>query len=198
MCVKCEFVEGEKFHSILGVKDCQMLGLIEVKDSDAINPLPADSRSESLRHTLSEMEVMKETVKKKYPSVFQDKVGYIGDYAIKVDANVSPVQHAPRQVPVALHDKLRAELKELQEQGILIPVKEPIQWISSMVAIVKKSSLRICLDPKDLNRAVLHEHYQLPTIEDISSQLAGMRLFTLLDVSSNVRDYGAPQLIQPL
>ena len=85
-CVlKFELVEGEKFHSILGVKDCQKLGLIEVKDSDAINPLPADSRSESQIHTVSEMEVTKDTVKKRYPSVFQDKVGYIGDYAIKVD-----------------------------------------------------------------------------------------------------------------
>ena len=84
------------------------------------------------------MKVAKDTVKKGYPSVFQDKVGYIGNYAIKVNANVSPVQHAPHRVPVALHDKLRVELKELQGQGILIPVKEPTQWISSMVAIAKK------------------------------------------------------------
>ena len=40
----------------------------------------------------------------------------------------------------------------------------------------------MCLDPKDLNRAVQREHYQLPTIEDISSRLAGAKVFSILDV----------------
>ena len=96
---------------------------------------------------------------------------------------MKPVQHAPRRIPVALRNKLRIELLRLQEEGILVPVTEPTEWVSSMVAVLKKDgSLRVCLDPKDLNRAIQREHYQLPTIEDISSRLAGARLFTLLDV----------------
>ena len=52
-----------------------------------------------------------------------------------------------------------------------------------MVVVPKKDGkLRVCLDPKDLNKAVLREHYQLPTIEDISSRLAGAKIFTILDV----------------
>ena len=46
----------------------------------------------------------------------------------------------------------------------------------------KDRKLRVSLDPKDLNKAVLREHYQLPTIEDISLCLAGAKIFTILDI----------------
>ena len=42
-------------------------------------------------------------------------------------------------------------------------------------------SLRICLDPKDLNRAVKREHFQLPTSTEITSKLAGAKVFSKLD-----------------
>ena len=38
-----------------------------------------------------------------------------------------------------------------------------------------------CLDPKDLNRAVLRGKYQLPTIEDVASRLNDAKVFTKLD-----------------
>ena len=46
--------------------------------------------------------------------------------------------------------------------------------------------LRICLDPKDLNRAVRREHYPLPPIEDIATRLHGAKLFTMLDVKNGL------------
>ena len=53
-----------------------------------------------------------------------------------------------------------------------------------MVAVPKANGakLRICLDPKDLNRAVQRENYPLPTIEDIATRLHGAKVFTKLDV----------------
>ena len=54
-----------------------------------------------------------------------------------------------------------------------------------MVVMPKQNgNLRICLDPKDLNCAVLREHYPLPTIEDIATSLHGAKVFTILDVRS--------------
>ena len=52
-----------------------------------------------------------------------------------------------------------------------------------MVVIPKKDGkLRICLDPQDLNRAILREHYPLPTIEEVATRLHGAKVFTVLDV----------------
>ena len=46
-----------------------------------------------------------------------------------------------------------------------------------MVAVTKKNgTLHICLDPKDLNHAIRHEHYPLPSIEDVASRLYGAKL----------------------
>ena len=40
---------------------------------------------------------------------------------------------------------------------------------------------KLCLGPKDLNLAIQHEHYPLPTIEEIATHLHGAKLFSVLD-----------------
>ena len=55
-----------------------------------------------------------------------------------------------------------------------------------MVAAEKKNSnrLRICIDPQNLNAAIQREHYQLPTIEEITSRLASAKYFSKVDANS--------------
>ena len=61
---------------------------------------------------------------------------------------------------------------------------KPTPWISSLVIDPKKNgTLRLCLDPKDLNKAILRENYPLPTIEDVATRLHGAKVFSILDVS---------------
>ena len=96
---------------------------------------------------------------------------------------IPPVQHPPRRVPVPLRNILKETLDDLVQQNILAPVQKPTPWISSMVVVPKKDGkLRICLDPRDLNRAIRREHYPLPTIEDVATRLHGAKVFTVLDV----------------
>ena len=42
-------------------------------------------------------------------------------------------------------------------------------------------SLRLCLDPKHINKNTRREHFQIPTFTEISTQLGGARLFIILD-----------------
>ena len=52
-----------------------------------------------------------------------------------------------------------------------------------MVEVVKPNrQLRICLDPRDLNKAIQREKYPLPTIEEVVTRLHGAKVFTKLDV----------------
>ena len=54
-----------------------------------------------------------------------------------------------------------------------------------MLAVQKKNGkIRICLDPKDLNKAVLRENYPMPTIEDIATRLHGAKVFTAPDAKN--------------
>ena len=58
-----------------------------------------------------------------------------------------------------------------------------LDMISSMLAIPKKNEkIRICLDPKDLNQAILRENYPIPTIEDIATHFHGAKVFSVLDI----------------
>ncbi|XP_048259745.1 uncharacterized protein K02A2.6-like [Haliotis rufescens] len=53
-----------------------------------------------------------------------------------------------------------------------------------MVTVVKPHKTRICIDPKDLNRAVKREHYPMRTVEEIMPHLPGAKIFTVLDAES--------------
>ena len=68
------------------------------------------------------------------------------------------------------------------DQGIITPVTEPIEWVSSLTYPLKPDgSLHICLDPKDLNKAIIQEHYKAPTLDEITLTLSGAKVFSKLD-----------------
>ena len=108
-------------------------------------------------------------------------------YSIEIDESVRPVVHAPRRVPVPVREKVRKKLDELESDGVLTPVTEATDWVSSMVIVQKPSGqIRICLDPKDLNRAIKREYYPMPTVEEVSTRLKNTRLFTVLDAKNGL------------
>ena len=74
-----------------------------------------------------------------------------------------------------VHEKL----DEFLEQGIIVPVEEPMDWVSSLAYSWKTNGkLRVCLDQKDVNKAIRRDHYK---IEEITHQLAGSKKFTKVD-----------------
>ena len=42
--------------------------------------------------------------------------------------------------------------------------------------------LRLCLDPRELNGVVKREHYRIPTVQKISSELVGKTVFSTVDL----------------
>ena len=59
---------------------------------------------------------------------------------------------------------------------------EPTDWVSSIVLVEKGTKLRMCLDPRDLNKAIKRPHYPLPVIEDMLPDLSQAKFFTVLDL----------------
>ena len=83
-------------------------------------------------------------VNKESPDImqeFSDCFGEIGTlpkiHHIHVDPEVKPVVHAPRRVPVALHEKLKAELDRMEKLNIIERVFEPTEWVNSLVVVQK-------------------------------------------------------------
>ena len=107
------------------------------------------------------------------------------EYEIKVDPKVKPVVHAPRRVPIALQPKLEAALDEMEKKGIISKVEGFTTWTNSLVIREKANGkLRICLDPKDLNTAIIDDPHPIPTLDDITHKLNGSTLYGKLDADS--------------
>eukprot|EP00117_Sycon_ciliatum_P001177 scpid20930/ scgid6949/ Transposon Ty3-G Gag-Pol polyprotein; Gag3-Pol3; Transposon Ty3-1 TYA-TYB polyprotein; Capsid protein; p24; Spacer peptide p3; Nucleocapsid protein p11; Ty3 protease; p16; Spacer peptide J; Reverse transcriptase/ribonuclease H; p55; Integrase p61; Integrase p58 len=92
---------------------------------------------------------------------------------------------APRRVPHHLFGKVREELNRMREGDIIEKVEEPTDWCFPMVPVLKPTGkVRVCVDLKRLNASVKRETYQLPTIDDTLSRLAGATVFTTLDTAN--------------
>ena len=70
------------------------------------------------------------------------------------------------------------------EENILAPVNEATDWVSSIVTVVKPNKLRICIDRKDLSRAIMRSLYPLPTVEEVATSLSKAKVFSVLDAKS--------------
>ena len=119
-----------------------------------------------------------------YPELKKTTGTLPGKYSLKIDPTVSPVVHGPRRQPKALLMQIKDKLREMEENGYITRVKEPTDWVSSMVTVVKNGGIRICIDPRDLNRAIRREHYPIPTVEEVVASFPKAKVFTVLDAKS--------------
>ena len=126
-----------------------------------------------------------ESIVQEYSDVFDNKtLGCLPvQHTINLKEGAKPVVHAPRKIAVAVRNKVKEELDRMQHLGVIDPVEEPTDWVSSMVTITKPGKTRICLDPRDLNNSIKREHYPMPTIEEIVSRLPQATVFSTLDAT---------------
>ena len=87
-------------------------------------------------------------------------------------------------MPIQLKEKVKSKLIELEQQKVICKVDEPTEWVSRMVAASKKNStdIRLCIDPQQLNKAVLREMHPLPIIDDVLPELANAKVFSKFDL----------------
>ena len=114
-----------------------------------------------------------------FPNSF-DCIGDMqGEYDIKTDPTVPPVQHGRRKVPIKYKEEIKKELAEMVQQRIITKQTEPTPWVSSLTYPKKANGkLRICPDPKDLNKAIICENHKAPTLEEIDHVLTGATRFS--------------------
>ena len=83
----------------------------------------------------------------------------MGKLHLQVDQCVPVVQLPARKPPVALKEKYQGQLEGLVERSIIAKVSEPNVWISSKVVIMTpKAKIRLCFDPRPLNKDLKRNH----------------------------------------
>ncbi len=127
----------------------------------------------------------KSEMEESYPKLCQGLGMMQQPYTIKLRPDAIPYSLAtPRRVPIPLLDKVKAELKKMEDIGVISRVVEPTDWCLGMVPVpTKTGSVRICVDLTRLNEAVCREKYILPSVEQTIGSLAGAKVFSKLDAN---------------
>ena len=88
-------------------------------------------------------------------------------------------------MPWRLQSAYKAELDRLVKEGIITEVHEHAEWINFIVPVMKEDgSLRLSLDPKDLNRAIERNQWYARTLDDILPELEQSKYFIVKDATS--------------
>ena len=75
------------------------------------------------------------------------------------------------------------QLKELLDLGIIRPNVSP--WGEPIIFVKKKGgSLRLCIDYRNLNRAIVKNRYPMSRIDDLFDQMKGETVFSKIDLRS--------------
>ncbi|WP_419585361.1 reverse transcriptase domain-containing protein, partial [Thiolapillus sp.] len=177
--------ENTKFHivdvqgpAVIGLPSSESLKIVTLHCS--IKAKPDQGTTTKLAPITSVQDLMRA-----YPDQF-DRIGSLpGEAKLVVDPSVPTHIDPPRKTPIALKDSIKQELDKMEKSGVIRRVTEPTDWVSSLAYSHKKGGdLRVCLDPRHLNKALKRPHHKTPTVEELTHKFSGAKVFSKLDAKS--------------
>ena len=107
----------------------------------------------------------------------------IAKHEIRLKDKTCCVNKRQYQIPHKYKYELDKIHKQMERDGI---IEESKSSFNSPLIVVKKKSgdLRPVIDFRELNKMVITEHYPLPRIDDMLSNLGGAKIFSSLDLRS--------------
>ena len=172
--VAANFIVVDSGRCLLGYSTATDLGILRVDPMGTLGTGNCNTVDDTL---LGEL-------KAKYPSVFQG-IGKLKDYRLKlhIDPSVTPVVQKMRRVPFSIKDKVTTKVNELLEKDIIEKVEGPTVWVSPVVVAPKPSGdIRLCVDMRRANEAIIRERLPIPTIDEVLESLNGSGVFSKLDL----------------
>lgn len=121
-------VVDKNVKSLLGLPNCLKMNLISLREE--VHGIDLNKNKNLSQEIFTE-----------YADLFDDELGTLPvTYSMKINPDITPVVRPPRRIPVAMRDKVEAELKNMTKLGVITPISEPTEWVSSMVATHKKNT----------------------------------------------------------
>lgn len=190
MCsLPCEYnnVKQNVWIAVVDLDVVPILGLATCVKFGIVDPPRSSYNANNVRQSQLWLSTLvakldKEFILTKYAELFKGLGTFEKEYKILIKENAQPVAYAPRKVPHALKDKLKRKLDDLEKNGIIEKANAYCEWVSHLVYVNKKDvekSLRICIDPSELNKNILEEQVYIPTFEEFASDMAGMKYFSV-------------------
>ncbi|WVZ57855.1 hypothetical protein U9M48_008191 [Paspalum notatum var. saurae] len=151
--------------------------------SDGIDSLSLYSRYLQL-HSLVTKTIDEVPVICEYPDVFPDELPGLPpdravEFAINLVPGAAPIAKAPYRMSGKEYYELKKQLDNLLEKGLIRCSISP--WGAP---VLRKTSMRLCIDYRGLNAVTLKSKCPLPQIDDLLDQLKGERYFSKIDLRS--------------
>ncbi|GFO37707.1 Pol polyprotein [Plakobranchus ocellatus] len=157
--------------NILGLQACTALGLVKVY---------CEVNAEAKSQAFSSKSIS--DIHEDYPDQFGGIGSFPAHFHITLKDDANPVVHATRKYPVHLQKELKEELDRMESLEVISKVTQPTDWVNSLAFSRKQNGkLRVCLDPKDLNKAIKRTYHKTPTLEEISHKFSGAKFFSKMD-----------------
>ena len=165
------YIIDKDVETLLSGRVCEQLGIITFRE-DIRNVKAEEPEKVKLLHT--------------FPSIFNG-VGLLKGHKVKfyIDENVRPVCQQARPIPFHLREKLNRELEKMEVEGIIEEHHGPSPWVSNVVLAPKDDgNVRVTIDMREPNQAILPNRFPIMRPEEIKSQLADYEIFSKLDFKS--------------
>jgi hypothetical protein len=125
-----------------------------------------------------------------YADVFPDELPGMPpdqdiEFAIELQPVTAPISKRPYRMPPAELAELKKQLQELLDKGFIRPSTSP--WGCPALFVKKKDeSLMLCIDYRPLNAVTIKNKYPLPRIDVLFDQLVGAKVFSKINLCSDI------------
>ncbi|XP_062713858.1 uncharacterized protein K02A2.6-like [Aedes albopictus] len=102
---------------------------------------------------------------------------------IHTDPEIKPVFQPLRRVPIPLESAVKSKLEQLLARDIIEVKTGPTSWVSPLVVVGKANGdVRLCLDLRRVNEAVLRERHPMPVVDEYLARLGKDMIRSKLDI----------------
>ena len=117
-------------------------------------------------------------------SISPDDLGRTSLVKHRIETGMAaPIKLAPRRVPFAKREFVKAEIEKMLKRGVIRESNSP--WAAAVVLVQQHSKWRTCIDYRRLNSVTRKDSFPLPRIDSIFDSLAGSQWFCCLDARSS-------------
>ena len=168
----------------------QSIGVLEVVTLADVPPMasqPGPPRRPSLPERLSPLQQQQlNALFQEFSNVFSQGEDDLGSTLLlehTIETHGPPLRQPYRRQNPAVRWEEMVQVQQMLASNIIFPSNSP--WALPVVMVRKKdSSLRFCVDFRQLNAATVKNAHPLPRIDDLLDTLHGAKWFSTLDLKS--------------
>lgn len=185
-------LDGEA-EDIIGYTTATLLGIVHIEcdnDPNYIYSIGNVQTARSTNHSANYVDKHYIDPRVSHPSLFTHELGQLKHYRVtlEVDKSIKPCQQPAYPVPFGLLELSKAKIEYLEANDVITRHNgEKLTWISPAQFVGKfrddgtLADVRVTCNAKQLNKALIPVKRHIPSITELTNELAGAEWFSKLD-----------------